>query len=90
MKKTVGILLGLVLMMIFAFALADVEINETNFPDENFRVFVKQYDTDVDNVLSEDEITPISGTYSTFLFLSRYFDTHLKDSFVLCTFFVSL
>ena len=37
-------------------AAGDVEINETNFPDEKFRGFVGEYDKNKDNKLSEEEI----------------------------------
>ena len=60
MKKAIGILLSLILVLICAFALADVEINETNFPDENFRQCVTEYDTDGDNILSNDELGQIT------------------------------
>ncbi|MDI9497513.1 MAG: hypothetical protein QM270_03375 [Bacillota bacterium] len=33
----------------------DVAINATNFPDANFRNFVKQYDTNGDNILQQSE-----------------------------------
>ena len=36
---------------------ADVEINDTNFPDRNFRYYVKEYcQPDGDNLLTDDEI----------------------------------
>ena len=37
-------------------AKADVVINATNFPDENFRAQVAEYDTDGDGVLSDEEM----------------------------------
>ena len=40
-------------------AAGDVEINETNFPDDMFREFVKKYDKDEDNKLSGDEIKKV-------------------------------
>ena len=39
---------------------ADVEINETNFPDERFCDIVKTFDTDGNNVLSENEIAAVT------------------------------
>ena len=47
-------------------AAGDVEINETNFPDEKFRVSVSYYDKNKDNKLSEDEIKAVTeiGIYS--------------------------
>ncbi len=42
-------------------AWADVEINETNFPDENFRSFISSdIDTDGDGILSTAEINVIT------------------------------
>ncbi|MDE6476488.1 MAG: InlB B-repeat-containing protein, partial [Erysipelotrichaceae bacterium] len=40
--------------------LKDVEINETNFPDANFRTVVKRFDRDGDNVLSAEEIGSVT------------------------------
>ena len=37
-----------------------VEINETNFPDANFRKVVKRFDRDGDNVLSAEEIASVT------------------------------
>ena len=40
---------------------ASVAINETNFPDANFRSFVRSnYDKDNDKVLSDDEISSVT------------------------------
>ena len=39
----------------------DVEINETNFPDENFRNCVKKFDKDNNNVLSNEEIVTVTN-----------------------------
>ena len=39
----------------------DVQINETNFPDANFREYVKQFDKDNDNILSQIEIDDVKG-----------------------------
>ncbi len=36
-----------------------IEINETNFPDENFRSFVSTFDNTTDNILTQDEIKNI-------------------------------
>ena len=41
-------------------ATSGVEINETNFPDANFREFVKQYDENGDDGLSEAEIAAVT------------------------------
>lgn len=43
-----------------ATAWAVIEINATNFPDENFRVFVKQYDTDNNGYLSTAELAAVT------------------------------
>ena len=39
----------------------DIEINDTNFPNENFRTHVKQYDTDSDGSLSDKEIAAVTS-----------------------------
>ena len=49
---------------------ADVEINETNFPDENFRSWLKNQSYGSDDVLTEAEIASVtsismSGSYSS-------------------------
>ena len=41
-------------------AFADVEINEENFPDANFRTYVATFDEDGDSVLSEEEIAAVT------------------------------
>ena len=57
MKKITGLFLGLLLVCLCAFALADVAINETNFPDEIFRYYVQLcFDKDYNDYLSSDEI----------------------------------
>ena len=43
MKKWIVILLSVLILCAASFALADVAINETNFPDGNFRNFVSQH-----------------------------------------------
>lgn len=40
---------------------ASVAIDETNFPDANFRAFVKLYDIDRDEYLSEAEIAAVTN-----------------------------
>ena len=62
-KKIVAILVCLLLSLLCAAALADVIINETNFPDSLFREAVMKYDTDGDGTLSDEEcgdVTQIS------------------------------
>ena len=44
MKKTIGILVCILALLVCAGALADVMINETNFPDENFRRYITWFD----------------------------------------------
>ena len=71
MKKSKILSLLLALVMVFsmipfagvALAADDVEINETNFPDANFREFVKQYDTEEDGkgYLSEAELAAVKS-----------------------------
>ena len=49
------------LLLIFAApVLADVQINETNFPDAEFRKIVTGFDTDGDNSLNDGEIAKIT------------------------------
>ena len=60
-KRLLSILLlccmVLTLLPTAAFAAGDVNINETNFPDTNFRQYVKdEFDKDGNEVLSADEI----------------------------------
>ena len=60
MKKLIGFILGCLLFVcLCTFALADVEINGSNFPDPIFREVMKRYDTDSDNRLSDQEISLI-------------------------------
>ena len=56
MKKTVGLVLILLLFMFGTSALGDVEINETNFPDAAFKSYVSERFGDGDGVLSIEEI----------------------------------
>ena len=60
-KRLLSILLlccmVLTLLPTAAFAAGDVEIDETNFPDKNFRKYVEDnFDTSKDGPLSADEI----------------------------------
>ena len=48
-----------------AFALADVEINEINFPDANFRTVVNEFDTDGNGTLSEEEIGNVTQIWTS-------------------------
>ena len=57
MKRIAGMLLLLAAMIICSGALADVEINETRFPDMNFRNFIlENVDEDADGMLSSREL----------------------------------
>ena len=53
MKKRVILLICMLLTLLCCCALADVKINEDNFPDENFRWFMWEH---FGNELSDDEI----------------------------------
>ncbi len=59
LKRKIGILLCLVLILICAFALADVKINRGNFPDDEFRTYVAQFDTDGNEKLSDAELAAV-------------------------------
>jgi len=41
----------------------DVAINSTNFPDKNFRTFVKDFDENCDNILSKDELEGVTEMF---------------------------
>ena len=60
MKRIIGLLLTLALVLICALALADVIINEVTFPDEAFRNVVKTFDTDGNGKLSDTEIAAVT------------------------------
>ena len=58
MKKWAMGIIALVLVMICTYALADVDINDTNFPDGIFRAFIQgEFDKDQDGKLNDDEIS---------------------------------
>ena len=59
MKKLLGILVVLALLCLTGAALADVAINETNFPDPVFQEFVRQFDSDYDGSLSAEELSEV-------------------------------
>ena len=74
MKKTISLLLCLLLLALCSYALADVAINETNFPDEIFRKFVSDnYDTDENESLSDSEIAQ-----AQYMLVSNYGIASLK------------
>ena len=56
---TLVLCLTLLPTAVFAEGETDVSINETNFPDANFRTVVKAYDTDKDDNLSRAEIEAV-------------------------------
>ena len=66
MKKTIGILVCILALLVCAGALADVEINETNFPDANFRECITWFDNDEDGILSNSEISYVDYIYCSF------------------------
>ena len=62
MKKRLGLVVCLLLTLLCVTALADVAINETNFPDENFRAYVQENcDKDGDGTLSDSEIAGVTS-----------------------------
>ncbi len=56
MKKVLGVLVFALILAVCATALADVEINGTNFPDLAFQNVVRGFDKDGDGSLSKEEI----------------------------------
>lgn len=57
MKKLIGIIVCLITLLLCAFAAADVELNEANFPDANFRAFLaSKFDVSGDEILSDSEM----------------------------------
>ena len=40
---------------------SDVKINETNFPDETFRGFVKKFDKNSNGILSDTEVAVVTN-----------------------------
>ena len=61
MKRKIGWLLTWVMVLICAFALADVKINEENFPDEAFRNVTTLFDKDGNGKLSDKEIAAVTA-----------------------------
>ncbi len=59
-RKLTGLFLFLALLCLCAVALADVELNKTNFPDENFRKYVKLFDTNGNGSFSKAEIAAVT------------------------------
>lgn len=65
MKRVLTGLLASIMLVsafpVYSFAAeGDVEINETNFPDESVRYVVKKADKDKNNVLSQEEIAAVT------------------------------
>ena len=61
-----GLTLGLCclfLMMLCAVAAAEVEVNEANFPDDNFRKFILEEYAGGDQVLTDAEIAKVTSVY---------------------------
>ena len=61
MKKLTSCILALVTSMYTLTAWADVEINATNFPDENFRQWVLEQSYGADGVLTDAEIAEVTS-----------------------------
>ena len=63
-KILTGLLVSIMLVSafpVYSFAAeGDVEINETNFPDESVRYVVKKADKDKNSVLSKEEISAVT------------------------------
>ena len=59
MKKWMILMICMMLTLLCCCALADVEINEDNFPDEEFRRWASVYDEDEDGFLSNEEISAV-------------------------------
>ena len=57
MKKWIAAMLALALLS--AVALAEVSIDETNFPDAAFREAVAEFDADGDGAFSDDELAKV-------------------------------
>ena len=61
--KSRALLLTLVALLGIMQARADVTINATNFPDENFRNWLLVQDYGSDGVITDDEIAGITEIY---------------------------
>ena len=51
-------------------ARADVEINDENFPDENFRIYLLQMTYGQDGILSDSEIAEIKSIIEGYQYVS--------------------
>ena len=59
--KTKRLLLSIITLLVAAVSWADVAINETNFPDENFRNWLKSQSYGSDGVLTDAEIAGVTS-----------------------------
>ena len=59
MKKLSGLVLCILLVLVAAAAMADVAINETNFPDANFRKCISQFDQNGNGVFDDAELKAV-------------------------------
>ena len=74
MKRTVCIIISLILIVMSVSALADVKIDKKHFPDSNFREYIKEnIDTNKDGKLSKTEINQ-----TVRILISRWQITSLK------------
>ena len=66
MKKWTILIACILLVFLCGAAAADTEINETNFPDANFREYVSsRFDSDEDGILSDDEAGEVTEIFRT-------------------------
>ena len=71
-SKLIKVILAFVMIIgAFSFnssfaAAQDVEINETNFPDAKFREYVKEFDKNRDEKLSEEEIKSVTSIFAEY------------------------
>ena len=61
MKKKLFLILIVLFITLCAVSLADVEINETHFPDDYFREFVRNFDTNGDGSFSSEELADVAA-----------------------------
>ena len=91
MKKSLGLLLVLLLACMFSFAACagegDVKIDEEHFPDPVFRKEVEQYDLDHDGIIyyKDNEIAMTQAEYDAFIWRAERKDRDaLPSSFRTC------
>lgn len=85
-KKIMGFILTLVMFIgclslkpIATYAEGDVEINETNFPDEIFRWYVSWYDKNKDGTLSQKELDEVKKMDLSFYNFYTYRELDIKN-----------